>query len=211
MKKIVAVNILVLLIIIIFGTWKFSERIINTGETEENVLETNKKIEFDQEDTEEYVRTPELLYDEKSATEDQVNFLGENYDKFSSVLSDISDNYKKVFIMLPKESNLHGEHIKTLELGAEEIGYKSLNEQGYDGISVRNLTIIGFLGNTVVIYAVNYPTCESKELVVVNYASRKFSTENADALQIGEEMGVFIPMDGSTLVSLDGFSVIYTI
>lgn len=204
------VNVLVFLIIIIFGTWKLSERMINTNETEESMLETNKKIEFDQEDTGEYVRTPELLYDEGSVAEDQLNFLGENYDKFSDVLADVSDNYKKVFMMLPKEANLYGENIKKLGLGSLKIDYNKVKEQGYDGISIKNLTIIDFLDNTIVIYAFYYPDCESKELVVVDYSDRKFSTEDADVLQIGEEMGLFIPMNASTVLELDGFSVIYT-
>ncbi len=205
-----AINILVLLIIVIFCTWKLSERMINTNETEESMQETNKKIEFNQEDTGEYVRTPELLYDEESVAEDQLNFLGENYDKFGDVLADISDNYKKVFMMIPEEGNLHGENIMNLGLGALRIDYNKVKEQGYDGISIKNLTIIGFLNNTIVIYAFYYPDCESKELVVVDYSDRKFSTEDADVLQIGEEMGLFIPMNASTVLELDGFSVIYT-
>lgn len=97
-----------------------------------------------------------------------------------------------------------------LGLGALRIDYNKVKEQGYDGISIKNLTIIGFLNNTIVIYAFYYPDCESKELVVVDYSDRKFSTEDADVLQIGEEMGLFIPMNASTVLELDGFSVIYT-
>lgn len=203
------INVLIFLIITIFGTWKLSERIVNTGETE-NLTEVGKKIEFDQKDTGEYVRTPEILYDKDSFEEEQDNFLGENYDKFSNVLSDITLNYEKVFMMLSTKSNLYGEKVKNLELGAERIDYEALKEEGYDGISIKNLSIIGFLGNTVVIYALNYPMCESKELVVVDYASRKFSLEDSDMLQVGEEMNVFIPVNSSILVSLDGFSVIFT-
>ena len=204
-----AINVLVLLIIIVFGTWKLSERVVNTGETE-SIVETNKKIEFDQEDTGEYVRTPKVLYDEETVEEDQINFLGDNYDNFCSVLEDISLNYKKVFMMLPKEATLYGENIMNLGLGSLKIDYSKAKEQGYDGISVKKLTIIGFLDNTVVIYAFYYPDCESKELVVVDYSDRKFSTEDEDMLQIGDEMGLFIPMSASTVLELDGFSVIYT-
>lgn len=225
MKRMLVISFVVLMVLLVGLLWKFSEVLIdvkdkgdidNTTVIDENVDVTEIPMEF-KENTgsgngETLVQKPLLIYDKETYKEDQMKFLGENYDKFEEVLGNIEKDYSKIFMMIPGEYSIKGSNPKDVYSERNEsIGLGELELEGYDSISInRSLTIIGFVGDTVAIYAYDYPDCVSKELVVLDYSERDIRVQDTGMFKVGNLDNVFIPLNATKLMQYGDFKVLYS-
>lgn len=147
--------------------------------------------------------------------ETQREFLGSEYDRYVGLIEKISSTYEVTVAMIPEVIPSDEERLRsgiTFNLGNyEELGLATIKDT-YTAFSVKDgLVVIGYIGDTSVVYAYGLGYLDSvKEIIVVDYSGVELNKGLVDLFKIGESYPLSVLSTERVVCrSIDSFSVLY--
>lgn len=153
----------------------------------------------------------EKLFDTKGLSERQKTFLGDNYDSLKGKLSIIEQQYEQVFngISVPDVTTYTKDLIdiskEPVDIFSED--FLEGNKVAYNSIGG---TVVGLHGTHCVVLQMNYNTDFASDLIVIDYSNLKLDSSNIGLFGFGQCRSFYVDPKYSSLVTYDGFKVLYT-
>lgn len=214
--------------VILLGIFFVSYKVVKTGyssikvvskvegENRSDKVSVNKvesKVFIDDDSEDDYKKTS-VLFDSERMSDRQKAFLGDDYDRFEGVLSEIEGSYADEF---GKLDYTEGDEVDYKnDKSIEEVVYGKYNYLEYDKwkkfdtIYIRDtLSILGMYGSHCIVFGYAYPTNDRNELIVVDYTDVRLNPEVQDLFDIGQYKDIMIKMKSTRMVKVDGFDVMY--
>lgn len=173
--------------------------------------EGRETVELVEEGSTELFQNVKNVYNtNEDVKEDVKSFLGDQYDRYSGVISMIESSSDAIFDSMsdvkgydPENSTMIGKAF------TENIGLEN-GMQGISSFFIENsITVIDFFDDTRVIYAYDYPTNEYNELVVVDYKDIKKITTSLDVMELGDVRSVSGVVENCKIQKFGDFYVLF--
>lgn len=227
----------IVIAIIVFGVlyilWVVSNAIVdtlgNTNDTNSNFetyeleSETRRALEFirDTSETENIILDSESeeynyqyvksLFDTDDIDIKVKEFLGDNYDKYSDVLTQITAIGESIINSIPVGSNYTSSDSVIHDVSQEYVlGLKTGSFFDANSFYILDLlTVIDVFGDDIAICAYNYPENLDNELVVVDFSNTKVDTSLTGMFEVGDIVSVKGSKGYYAFRNIDDFYVLF--
>lgn len=199
-----------------FVTEKTQEAISEKQEVpllnEEDETEQVEKV-FDEESINEEtgIAKVEKLYDDIDVDERQLNFLGDRYSDYESVLASLQGMYKEVFTtkVKPIDREYYAENIGIFDyVSNPTLTVEDIKNTDFCSIK-ESSTVIGLYDNVYVLYAYNFEDTGNRLLFFVDYSEGIFSTDNLSSWDFGRVDDISLMPSCIYSEVVDGYTVIF--
>lgn len=203
---IVIILFIILLIakVIVNNSYSSIEKLVEYRENETlQSVDNPDKIDFIGESDKYGRKQVSNLFNTKDLDIRQKEFLGDNYNYYSDILSYLSNRYISCFTGLEENGSSY-----EYECRQGDFSQDLLEE--YDSVRITNtLCPVAFYGNSCVVYADSYPYVLNKVLFVVDYSSAYANTEDDSSIDFGTYMSLTINRDKCLVETYNSFTIFY--